>query len=48
MGISKGRLIREQIELARQNDGKGRSFMRLAGSVQGARDLSTRKGFSTT
>jgi hypothetical protein len=44
-GIPKGRIVREQLERARSS-GKGASFMRLAGTVQGARDLSARKGFS--
>lgn len=43
-GVSQGRLIREQLERAKTGDSK--SFMRLAGSVKGARDLSARKGFS--
>ena len=45
MGLSQGRIIREQLERARAGDA-GKPFMRLAGSVKGARDLSTRKGFS--
>jgi hypothetical protein len=44
-GVPKGRIVREQLEKARDG-GKEPSFMRLAGSVHGARDLSTRKGFS--
>jgi hypothetical protein len=44
-GVPKGRIVREQLERARDG-GKEPSFMRLAGSVRGARDLSTRKGFS--
>lgn len=44
-GIPKGRIVREQLEKARDG-GKEPSFMRLAGSVRGVRDLSTRKGFS--
>jgi predicted transcriptional regulator len=44
-GIPKGRIVREQLEKAR-NSGKSPSFMRLAGTVKGARDLSARKGFS--
>ena len=46
MGVSKGRLIREQLERAREGDLRGRRFMHLAGVVRGAKDLSTRKGFS--
>ena len=44
-GISQGRIIREQLERAKTG-GPDRSFMRLAGAVKGARDLSSRKGFS--
>ncbi|OGA13552.1 MAG: hypothetical protein A3G25_19590 [Betaproteobacteria bacterium RIFCSPLOWO2_12_FULL_63_13] len=44
-GIPRGRIIREQLERAR-NSGADQSFMRLAGAVRGARDLSSRKGFS--
>lgn len=47
-GVPKGRLIREQLELARQDDTGGRRFMRLAGSIRGPKDLSTRKGFATS
>ena len=46
-GIPKGRIVREQLEKAREG-GKEPSFMRLAGSVRGARDLSSRKGFTRT
>ena len=46
MGISKGRLIREQLERVREQETTGRGFMRLAGCVQGDTKLSTRKGFS--
>jgi hypothetical protein len=47
-GISQGRIVREQLERVRRGDKKGRSFMRLAGSIRGGpRDLSTRKGYST-
>jgi len=44
-GIPKGRIVREQLEKARRS-GKAPSFMRLAGAVRGAEDLSARKGFS--
>ncbi len=44
-GVSQGRIVREQLERARAG-GTERPFMRLAGSVKGARDLSSRKGFS--
>lgn len=41
----RGRTIREQLEKARES-GARPSVMRLAGCVRGARDLSTRQGFS--
>jgi hypothetical protein len=44
-GISQGQLIREQLEKAKAANAN-RSFMRLAGSVRGPRNLSHRKGFS--
>ena len=44
-GRSQGQLIREQLEKARAANAN-RSFMRLAGSVRGPRNLSHRKGFS--
>jgi predicted transcriptional regulator len=44
-GMPRGRIIREQLEKARESGGE-QAFMRLAGSVRGARDLSARKGFS--
>lgn len=44
-GIPRGRIIREQLEKARDR-GADQSFMPLAGTIRGARDLSTRKGFS--
>jgi hypothetical protein len=43
-GVPRGRIIRDQLELARR--GEKQPFLRLAGSVEGPRDLSTRKGFS--
>ena len=44
-GVSQGRIVREQLERAKAG-GTERPFMKLAGSVKGARDLSSRKGFS--
>jgi hypothetical protein len=44
-GVSQGRIIRDQLERSRASRGS-KSFMRLAGSVAGASDLSKRKGFS--
>jgi predicted DNA-binding protein len=43
-GVAKGRIIREQLERARAAEKQ--AFLRLAGSVSGPRDLSSRKGFS--
>jgi hypothetical protein len=43
-GVSKGRIIREQLEKARNSP--RRPFLRLAGTVAGPGDLSSRKGFS--
>lgn len=43
-GVPQGKIVRDQLERARAASTP--SFMRLAGSVRGARDLSTRKGFS--
>ncbi len=45
--ISKGRLVRDQLELGRTAQGEP-AFMRLAGSVNGPRNLSARNGFSKT
>jgi hypothetical protein len=42
--MARGRIIREQLERAREAGGQ-QSFMRLAGT-RGARDLSARKGYS--
>jgi hypothetical protein len=43
-GVPRGRIVRDQLELARRSE--GRPFLRLAGSVEGPKDLSLRKGFS--
>ena len=43
-GVSQGRLVREQLEQAKA--GTAPDFMKLAGTVRGPKDLSTRKGFS--
>jgi hypothetical protein len=43
-GVSQGQIVREQLEKARSAE--NRSFMRLAGAVNGAAGLSERKGFS--
>jgi hypothetical protein len=44
-GVPQGKIVRDQLEKARAG-GAGPPFMRLAGSVRGPRDLSSRKGFS--
>jgi predicted DNA-binding protein len=44
-GLSQGQIIREQLIKAKTQS-TSRGYMRLAGSVRGARDLSSRKGFS--
>jgi len=44
-GVSQGKIVRDQLDRARAA-GPRKSFMRLAGSVRGPRDLSSRKGFS--
>jgi predicted transcriptional regulator len=44
-GVSQGRIIRDQLEQARRN-ASHQAFMKLAGSIRGAKDLSARKGFS--
>ena len=43
--VPQGRIVRDQLEKARASD-KQPGYMRLAGSVAGARDLSSRKGFT--
>ena len=43
-GVPRGQIVREQLEKAKA--ASGQPFMRLAGSIQGTRDLSKRKGFS--
>jgi len=45
-GVPQGRIVREQLEQAREQQKKSRGFMRLAGCVRGPQDLSTRKGFA--
>ena len=44
-GMSQGQIIREQLKKAKAGSPRP-SFMRLAGRVRGARNLSQRKGFS--
>lgn len=44
-GVSQAKLVRDQLEKARSNHG-AQAFMRLAGTVRGAKALSKRKGFA--
>jgi predicted DNA-binding protein len=43
-GVPQGRIIRDQLEKARAADKQ--ALLRLAGTISGPRDLSSRKGFS--
>lgn len=43
-GVPRGQIVRDQLEKAKA--ASAQPYMRLAGSIQGARDLSKRKGFS--
>ncbi len=45
-GVPQGKIVRDQLERAKENSGR-QSFMRLAGTVRGPKDLSSRKGFSS-
>lgn len=44
-GLPQGRIVRDQLERARTEETEP-AFMRLLGSVEGPRDLSSRKGFT--
>jgi len=44
-GVPQGKIVRDQLEKAKTGSPR-QSFMRLAGSVRGPRDLSSRKGFA--
>jgi predicted transcriptional regulator len=44
-GMPAGRIIRQQLERARSQDGKQR-FLEHAGELAGPADLSSRKGFA--
>ena len=46
-GVSQGKIVRDQLEKAKAGSG-GTTFMRLAGTVKGPRNLSQRKGFATS
>jgi hypothetical protein len=43
-GLPKGRIVREQLELSRTRKAR-QPFLDLAGSVEGAPDLSRKRGF---
>jgi len=43
-GVPRGLIVRDQLPLARKRE--KRPFLRLAGLIDGPRDLSIRKGFS--
>jgi hypothetical protein len=45
-GVSQGQIVRDQLDRARASGPRALSYMHLAGSVRGPRDLSSRKGFS--
>jgi hypothetical protein len=44
-GLPKGRIVREQLELSRTRKAR-QPFLDLAGSVEGPRDLSRKRGFA--
>ncbi len=44
-GVSQGQIVRHELDRARA-DSSEKGFMRLAGTVRGPRNLSTRKGFA--
>ena len=44
-GLPAGRIIRQQLERARAEEGK-QKFMRYAAKISGPKDLSGRRGFS--
>jgi len=44
-GLPVGRIVRQQLERARAEEGNQR-FMRHAGKIAGPKDLSQRRGFS--
>ena len=44
-GVPQGKIVRDQLERAKAGSPR-QPFMRLAGAVQGPRDLSSRKGFA--
>lgn len=44
-GVSQGKIVRDQLMKAKAEAG-GMPFMKLAGAIKGAKNLSQRKGFS--
>ena len=44
-GVPQGKIVRDQLEKAKATSAR-QPFMRLAGSVRGPKDLSSRKGFA--
>lgn len=46
IGVSQGQIVREQLEKAKSTKAD-KPFMRLAGIMNGSKDLSQRKGYST-
>lgn len=45
-GLSQGQIVREQLRKAKEAGKGSKSFMRFAGTVDGPKGLSQRKGFS--
>jgi hypothetical protein len=46
-GLSQGYIVREQLRKAKEAGRGEKSFMKLAGTIDGPKGLSQRKGFST-
>lgn len=45
-GLAQGRLVKEAIDVLRERQEVEKPFLELAGSLDGPRNLSQRKGFS--
>ena len=45
-GLPQGRLVKEAIDALRERTEDNKPFLELAGSLEGPRNLSQRKGFS--
>jgi hypothetical protein len=45
-GLSQGEIVREQLRKAKESGPDAKPYMKLAGSIDGPKDLSKRKGFS--